>query len=521
MLRHPIKPGSGGTPNLEAAALASPLAGGKLNAERKVWLLRYFPIFVDLDGHDVLIVGGGEKALQKLRLLAKSTARIRLVAPQFDAGIRELANAPAVTLIERSFAPSDLHGAVLIFAAADDVAVNSQVALEAKAQGIPHNVVDGPAESTFIMPAIVDRDPVVVAIGTEGSAPVLAREIKAKIEAWLPANFGRVAEGAMTLRRRVHEALSDPVARRRVWEALLHGAWRASVLHGETAAAECELERQLAAARSGAERTGSVALIGCGPGDPDLLTLKAQQRLQEADVLVVDRLVNPAILEYARRDAQRIDAGKEPEGPSAAQDEINRILVREALKGQRVARLKGGDAFVFGRAAEEMAAVRAAGIPVEVIPGITAAHACAAGIGLPLTLRQKVRQFAVVTGASADGAFDLDWAALAKPGQAFAIYMGVRSAAHFRDKLIAAGAGPQTAVVIVENGSLASEQVIATELGHLGRAIESMEVKGPAIIFVGLDWAAAGLSPPERLERYEPAPASGAKEFERRLAPQS
>jgi uroporphyrin-III C-methyltransferase/precorrin-2 dehydrogenase/sirohydrochlorin ferrochelatase len=482
--------------------------------------LRYFPIFVDLDGREVLIVGGGEKALQKLRLLAKSTARIRMVAPAFNTGILELARQPVVTLTRRSFVAGDLAGAAIAFAADDDATVNSQVALAAKEQGIPHNVVDGPSESTFIMPAIVDRDPVVVAIGTEGTAPVLAREIKAKIEAWLPANFGRVAEGAMALRRRVQDAIADPVARRRLWETLLHGVWRFSVLRGEAPAAEREFERRLQAARSETQLAGSVALIGCGPGDPDLLTLKAQQRLQEADVLVVDRLVNPAILEYARRDALRIDAGKEPDGPSAAQDDINRILVREALKGQRVARLKGGDAFVFGRAAEEMAAVRAAGIPVEVVPGVTAAHACAAGIGLPLTLRQKVRQFAVVTGASADGTLDLDWNALAKPGQAFAIYMGVRSAGRFRDELLAAGAGAETAVVIVENGTLPAERVVATALGHLARAIEDLAINGPAIIFVGLDWAAAGLSPPDKLERYQPEAATAAKDFERRLAPQ-
>lgn len=482
--------------------------------------MRYFPIFVDLDGRDVLIVGGGEKALQKLRLLSKSGAQIRLVATEFSDGIRALARGTKVTLTGRRFAPSDLAGAALVFAADDDADINSEIARAAKEQGLLHNVVDGPAESSFIMPAIVDRDPVVVAIGTEGSAPVLAREIKAGLEAWLPANFGRVAEAALSLRRRVQDALSDPVARRRIWEALLHGAWRSSILGGDEAAAEQEFERQLNASRAETTPSGSVALIGCGPGDPDLLTLKAQQRLQEADVLVVDRLVNPAILDYARRDAVRIDAGKEPEGPSAVQEDINRILVREALKGLRVARLKGGDAFVFGRAAEEMAAVRAAGIRVEVIPGITAAHACAAGIGLPLTLRHKVRQFAVVTGASADGAFDLDWAALAKPGQAFAIYMGVRSAAHFRDKLIAAGAGGETVVVIVENGTLASERVIATELSHLGSALEDLGIKGPAIIFVGLDWAAAGLSPPERLERYEPARVGEARGFERHVAPQ-
>ena len=465
--------------------------------------MRYFPIFVDLHGHDVLIVGGGEKALQKLRLLIKTTARIRVVAEELAEGIVALANEHPLVLQRRRFVPADVAGAALVFAANDDPEIDREVAAAARAQGVPLNVVDAPGDSSFIMPAIVDRDPVVVAIGTGGAAPILAREIKAKIEGWLPAGFGRVAERAMALRSRLHEAVADPVARRRTWESLLQGTWRSAVLAGDDAGAERELGRQLAVAGSAIHAAGSVSLIGCGPGEPDLITLKAQQRLQEADVLVVDRLVNPAILEYARRDAVRIDAGKEPDGPSVAQDEINRILVREALKGLRVARLKGGDAFIFGRAAEEMAAVRAAGIPVEVVPGVTAAHACAASVGLPLTLRQKVRQFAVVTGASADGAFDLDWRALAKPGQAFAIYMGVRSAAHLCDRLIAAGALPATPVVIVENGSLASERAVACRLADLGGAITDLGIKGPAIIFVGLDWADAGLSRPDKIESYK------------------
>ena len=213
------------------------------------------------------------------------------------------------------------------------------------------------------MPAIVDRDPIIVAIGTEGAAPILAREIKAKIESWLPATFGQVAQRAQALRRRVQEAIADPIVRRRTWEALLQGRWRKAILDGDDEAADREFDASACRRRLADEApVGSVALIGCGPGEPDLITLKAQQHLQSADVLVVDRLVNPAILEYARRDAIRIDVGKEPEGNSALQDEINRILVREAMKGHRVVRLKGGDAFVFGRAAEEMAAVRAAGI---------------------------------------------------------------------------------------------------------------------------------------------------------------
>lgn len=465
--------------------------------------MRYFPIFLDLDARDVLIVGGGEKALRKLRLLAKTTARLKLVAEDIGEGITALGREHPLTILRRGFDEGDVDGAAMVFAASDDAGLDARVAAVARARGVPINVVDGPGDSSFIMPAIVDRDPVVVAIGTEGTAPILARELKARIESRLPAAFGRVAQRAQALRRKIHEVVADPVVRRHTWEALLQGRWRDAVLADDDDSADRELRRQLEAARAGGHPVGSVALIGCGPGEPDLITLKAQQHLQTADVLVVDRLVNPAILEYARRDAIRIDVGKEPEGDSARQDEINQILVREAMKGQRVARLKGGDAFVFGRAAEEMAAVRAAGIPVAVVPGITAAHACAASVGLPVTLRSKVRQFAVVTGASKDGPVEVDWPALARPGQAFAIYMGVRTSAHFRDELLAAGASPQTPVVIVENGTLASERAVATELALLSHAIADCGIRGPAVIFVGLDWSSAGLARPEHVAVYE------------------
>ena len=465
--------------------------------------MRYFPIFFDLDGRDVLIVGGGEKALQKVRLLAKTSARLKIVAPDVAEDIAN-ASIPSLTIERRDFTESDLDGAALVFAATDDPDLDARVSAAGRARGLLTNVVDGPSQSNFIMPAIVDRDPIIVAIGTEGAAPILAREIKAKIESWLPAHFGQVAQRAQALRRRLQDSIADPIVRRRTWEALLQGRWRKAILDGDAAVADREFEHQLAAGGRAEPPTGSVALIGCGPGEPDLITLKAQQHLQSADVLVVDRLVNPAILEYARRDAIRIDVGKAPEGDSALQEEINRILVREAMKGHRVVRLKGGDAFVFGRAAEEMSAVRAAGVPVEVVPGITAANACAASIGLPVTLRTKVRQFAVVTGASADGPLELDWPALAQPGQAFAIYMGVRTAQHFADKLLEAGAAPQTPVVIVENGTLANERALATELASAARAISASGIRGPAVIFVGLDWETAGLSRPDKVEVYDP-----------------
>lgn len=464
--------------------------------------MRYFPIFVDLENKPVLVLGGGEKATQKLRLLEKTRARITIIAPRVDEDISAAAGKYNWRIETREPTADDFDGVAIAFVAGDDPARNAELGALARSKGVHVNVVDQADDGTFIMPAIVDRAPVTVAIGTEGAAPIIAREIKSKLEAWLPANFGAVARHAQGLRSRVRGAIEDGLVRRRLWERLLQGVWREQVLGNDEAGAAKEFERQIAAAQSGAMNAGSVSLIGCGPGEPDLITLKAQQRLQQADVLVVDRLVNPAILEYARRDAIRIDVGKEGYGPSAAQDDINRILVREALKGQRVARLKGGDAFIFGRAAEEMAAVRAAGIAVEVIPGITAAHACAASAGLPLTLRQKVRQFSVVTGAAVNDDFNLDWQALSRPGQAFAIYMGVHGAPRLRERLLAAGADKETSVVVVENGSLATERIILTNLGLLGEAMTAKGIKGPAIIFVGLNWGDASLTKPEKVEVY-------------------
>ncbi|HEY4636566.1 MAG TPA: siroheme synthase CysG [Rhodospirillales bacterium] len=467
--------------------------------------MKYFPIFVDLEHRHVVVAGAGEKAAQKLRLLARTPASITVIGTGATDEIAALASAGAIELLARPFRASDAEAATLVFAAADDQDHNREVAAAAAARGVPVNVVDGPAISTFIMPAIVDRSPVTVAIGTEGAAPVLARMIKSQIEAWLPASFGNVAAFASRFRQRIQDEIDAFPLRRRVWERLLSGRFRSHALAGNEVSAADEVTREIAAARNGASTPGTVTLIGCGPGDPDLLTLKAQQRLQEADVLVVDRLVNPAILEYARRDAERIHAGKAAGGPVVPQDEINRILVREALKGHRVARLKGGDAFVFGRAAEEIAAVRAAGIEVEVVPGVTAAHAAAASIGLPITLRGGVRQFSVVTGGVADGALDLDWHGLAGEGQAFAIYMGVRSAPLIRDKLIAAGARPATPVVIVENATLAAERAVETTLAQLADAIRIKAIRAPAVIFVGLDWQSARLSRPANVEVFDAA----------------
>jgi uroporphyrin-III C-methyltransferase/precorrin-2 dehydrogenase/sirohydrochlorin ferrochelatase len=468
--------------------------------------MKYFPLFANLDNADVLVAGGGEQAAQKVRLLRRTNARITVVAEEATTELEELAAVGGLWLLRRPFRPGDIEGQRLVFAATGDRVRDEEVSRAARARRIPVNVVDAAALSTFITPAIVDRDPLLVAIGTEGAAPVLAREIRATLEALLPANFGRLAARAQALRDVVTKAVPDALRRRRVWERLLRGPFRAAVLSG----AETEAERALSAelAEGLARAKGRVALIGCGPGDPDLLTLKALQRLQEADVLVVDRLVNPAILDYARRDAARIAVGKDPHGASVSQAEINRILVREAQAGKIVARLKGGDPFIFGRAAEEMAALQAAGIAVEVVPGVTAAHACAARICLPVTLRERVRQFSVVTGTTADGALDLDWPALAAEGAAFAIYMGVGNAPLLRRNLLAAGAAPATPVVIVENGTRESERAAATTLQDLTACMADLGIAGPAVIFVGLDWADAGLERPEGVVVYRRARAA-------------
>lgn len=460
--------------------------------------MKYFPLFADLDNAHVLVVGGGEQAAQKVRLLRKTRAHITVVAETVTDELRELETENAIWIVLRVFLARDLDGQRLVYAATGDRGLDMTVSRAARARNIPVNVVDAPELSTFITPAIVDRDPVVVAIGTEGAAPVLAREIKSRLESWLPANFGALARHAQRLRDHVARSIADGRARRRLWERLLQGPFRRAVLSGT----EAEAGRIFAAELQGGDAPaaglvrGRVALIGCGPGNPDLLTLQAVQRLQEADVLVIDRLVNPQILEYARRDAERIFVGKTPRGPSVSQAEINRILVREALAGKVVARLKGGDPFIFGRAAEEMAALQNADIPVDVVPGVTAAHACAARVGLPMTLRDHVRQFSVVTGTSSDGTPDLDWQALASPGSAFAVYMGVANAPLVRAGLLAAGAQPCTPVVLVENGSRSNERAFATSLQDLTDCVDSHKITGPAVIFVGLDWQDAGLARP-------------------------
>lgn len=474
--------------------------------------MKYFPVYIDLENAPVLVAGGGEAAAQKIRLLLKTDAQIDVIAHELNVELAALEKEGRINFLPGSFHGHDLKKYRLIYASTGCALCDRELSDKAHALGININIVDHPDLCNFITPAIVDRSPITVAIGTEGVAPVLAREIKAKLEALLPWNYGRLGEVARKFRVPIQDRIKNASAKRRFWEALFEGSFRDLVLRGQEAKAERHLEDWLEEVeRTGdgaqlpddASSVGQVALVGCGPGDTDLLTLKAQQRLQSADVLVVDRLVNPDILEYARRDAKRIYVGKTPGGPSVAQEEINRILLREALAGQMVVRLKGGDPFIFGRAVEEMSALQVAGIPVEIVPGITSAQACAASIGLPLTSRGKTRKFTFLTGATADDIATKDWLPNVEEGEAAAVYMGVRTAPLIQNRMMMSGLPGNTPVVIVEKGTRKDERVIETNLSNLETCINAADINGPAIIFLGLDWEGIGLKRPEKVEVFE------------------
>lgn len=444
--------------------------------------MRYFPLFLDLDNRKAVIVGGGEEALRKARLLLKTKAKINIIALSLHEEIAAYIKQGRITWLGKSFAPALLDDSALVYSADDGL--HHEVSVAARDRGIPVNAVDDAALSTFITPSIVDRDPVVVAIGTEGTSPVLGMGLRSRIEALLPQSLGSLAQAASQLRDRVADIVPYGNRRRSFWQRYFFGSIRESFLAGDTKSYTRELEAALIDDSS--PSVGRVSLVGAGPGDPELLTLKAQRKLQEADVIVHDRLIGPGILELARRDAIRIPVGKTPFAPSPKQSEINAILIREAKAGRHVVRLKGGDPYVFGRGGEEQAALVAQGIPVDLVPGITAAVGCAASIGLPLTQRGQNRSITLLTGASEDGLAEHDWSHLAKPGQAFAIYMGVNAAGDISAALLDAGIDHKTPVTVVENGTLANERVMMCSIGSLWETLALNGVEGPAIIYVGL-----------------------------------
>jgi uroporphyrin-III C-methyltransferase / precorrin-2 dehydrogenase / sirohydrochlorin ferrochelatase len=444
--------------------------------------MRYFPVFFDLEGKRVVVVGGGEEALRKVRLLLKTPAEIALIAPVLHS---ELHSNPRVNWLARNYSGNLLDGAALVYSA--DPALNAQVSADAQARRIPVNAVDDADISTFIVPSIVDRDPVVVAIGTEGTAPVLGQGIRAKIDALLPHNTGALANRAASLRKQVAEHVPHGNRRRTFWQDFFFGKLRRTFDAQDENLFTMSLETLIQA--ESIPSKGHVSLVGAGPGDPELLTLKAHRKIQEADVIVYDRLVSPGVLEMARRDAVRIPVGKTPYEVSPKQGEINSILIREATKGLNVVRLKGGDPYMFGRGGEEQAALEAVGISVDVVPGITAALGCAASARRPLTQRGHNRSITFLTGASDTGVAEHDWASLTKSGNVLAIYMGLHNCGDIAGSMLQSGIHPSTPVTIVENGTLPNERVFETSVGGLWETVHLNGVTGPSLIYVGMSTA--------------------------------
>lgn len=446
----------------------------------------YLPIFLDLRDRHVLVVGGGAVATRKVELLLETGARVQVVAPALSAALRTLRDAGRITHSARAFAHEQVHGVSLVIASTNHRSVNAEVAAAARARSVPVNVVDDAALSSFIMPSIVDRSPVIVAIGTRGRSPVLARWVRARIEALLPARLGQLANLAGRWRERVKRAFANVAERRRFWERTLGGRVANYVLDGNDQLADLELRRELKRAAAGkARQPGSVVLVGAGPGDPDLLTVRAARELELADVVLYDRLVSPGILARARRDAERIFVGKEAGLHHVSQEETNDLMVRLAREGKRVCRVKGGDPFVFGRGGEELEALARHGIACSVVPGITAALGAAASSGIPLTHRDLARSVTFVTGHTRDGAEDLDWAALAREQQTVVFYMGVANLGAIVAQLAAHGAPPTRPVAIVEKATLAEQRVITGTLATIVAQAEARNVASPALLIVG------------------------------------
>jgi uroporphyrin-III C-methyltransferase/precorrin-2 dehydrogenase/sirohydrochlorin ferrochelatase len=447
--------------------------------------MKHFPIFLALEGRRVVVSGGGAAAVSKLRLLMKTEACITVIAEEFDSEILGWEADDRLHIIKRSQEPGDALCAALFYAANDDAAEDARVTRLAQADGALTNWVDNLEHSQFITPAIVDRDPVTVAIGTEGAAPVLARAIKADLEARLPRALGTLARIGKGFRKAV-EALPHGPKRRAFWsEYYFREGPQAFDADGE-ASLEGTLKTILDKHLRQETKDGHVTFVGAGPGDPELLTLKARRALHEADVVIHDRLVTPEILELARREAIIVDMGKIGFGPSTPQADIDAAIVGHAADGAHVVRLKSGDATVFGRLDEEIDACTAAGISFTIIPGVTSASAAVAAIGQSLTRRGRNSSVRLITGHDVEGFAEQDWRALASPGEVAAIYMGKRAARFLQGRLIMHGAIPATPVTLVENASRPTQRIVEATLGTLPSDLDRAHLDGPCLILLGL-----------------------------------
>ncbi|MBH2913571.1 uroporphyrinogen-III C-methyltransferase [Serratia marcescens] len=444
----------------------------------------YLPIFADLKQRPVLVVGGGDVAARKVDLLQRAGAEIRIVAQSLSPELEQQRQRGQLLWLGKTFDPQQLDDVFLAIAATDDNALNAAVFAEADKRRVLANVVDDQPRCSFIFPSIIDRSPLVVAVSSSGQAPVLARLLREKLEALLPASLGQMAQVAGRGRGPVKQRRASIGERRRFWEKPFGGRCATLVANGQTAQAERQLEQDLQSFAAGDEGAqGEIALVGAGPGDVGLLTLRGLQVMQQADVVLYDHLVSGEILDLVRRDAERICVGKRAGAHSVIQEETNRLLVELAQQGKRVVRLKGGDPFIFGRGGEELQVAAAAGIPFQVVPGVTAAAGATAYAGIPLTHRDHAQSVTFITGHCRPDGDGRDWADLARARQTLAIYMGTMKAADISQRLIAHGRAADTPVAVISRGTRADQQVQSGTLDQLEHLAQRAPL--PALLVIG------------------------------------
>lgn len=432
-----------------------------------------------------LVVGAGDVALRKIQMLINAGAKVEVVAPEACIAVISLVDKNQISWDKRSFNSSDILCKRIVIAATNQTDVNQEISVLANQHNIPVNVVDAPDLCSFIVPSIVDRSPVMIAVSSGGSSPVLARLLRARLETLIPATYGRLAKLVEGFRSDVKAKFSTVLERRRFWEVTLQGPVTELMFSGQEKQAKLHLEKSLKQGSALIKGQGEVYLVGAGPGDPDLLTFRALRLLQQADVVVYDRLVSAPILELARKDADRIYVGKKKNDHTVPQDGINEILISLAKEGKRVVRLKGGDPFIFGRGGEEIESLMEQGISFQVVPGITAASGCASYSGIPLTHRDHAQSVVFATGHLKDNTINLNWPALARSNQTLVFYMGLTGLSIICQSLIEHGLDKNTAIALIEKGTTVNQKVHTGTLESLPQEVKTLSVKPPTLIIVG------------------------------------
>jgi uroporphyrin-III C-methyltransferase/precorrin-2 dehydrogenase/sirohydrochlorin ferrochelatase len=447
--------------------------------------MKQLPIFLTIRHKACLVVGAGSIAARKIGLLLKAGADVSVVASEIGSEVSELEKQGAIRCLLRNYEPTDLKGIKLVIAATNNAQLNADISIMAQAENILVNVVDNPELCSFLMPSIIDRNPIQIAISTGGASPVLARLIRSKLEASIPSAYGELAKLVENYRTKVKQAFANVDLRRRFWESVLEGPVSEFALSGRMNEAETMLSELIQSADSDPEYQGEVYLVGAGPGDPDLLTFKALRLMQKCDVVVYDRLVSEPIMALVRRDAEKIYAGKASANHSISQENINQLLVRLAKQGKRVLRLKGGDPFVFGRGGEEIGELIEDDIEFQVVPGITAASGCTTYAGIPLTHRDHSQACIFVTGHRKVDGDDLNWAMLSHANQTVVFYMGLDNVQRICDALKKHGRHENTPAALIEKGTTPDQRVLVGDLNTLPDLVKNNNVRAPTLIVVG------------------------------------